>query len=145
MENVQDSNAKVFNAPNEILTFDINLKMNTLVDIAKLSWVCDDDPSLKVRQTTSCKDTKADCGASKEDDIQVAAEHHGHDHLDNHHLDHDQNRNEFDHHQHSGPNHYPHDQLTKSTSRSSDPLEGLGGGTSMPRRASVRDQSPGVG
>ena len=50
----------------------------------------------------------------------------------------------IDHH-HPGPNHYPHDQLTKSTSRSSDPLEGLGGGTSLPRRASVRDQSPGVG
>merc|ERR1719270_1422923 len=28
-------------------------------------------------------------------------------------------------------------------SRSSDPLEGLGGGTSLPRRASVRNQSPG--
>ena len=51
----------------------------------------------------------------------------------------------IDHHQHPGPNHYPHDQLTKSTSRSSDPLEGLGGGTSLPRRASVRDQSPEVG
>ena len=31
MENVQDSNAKVFNAPNEILTFDINLKMEKIL------------------------------------------------------------------------------------------------------------------
>ena len=122
-----------------LIYFDINLKMNTLVDKAKLSCAYD-DPSSKVRQTASCKDTKADCGASKEDDIQVTAEHYDHDHLDHYHLDHDQNRNEFDHH-HPGP----HDQLTKSTSRSSDPLEGLGGGTSLPRRASVRDQSPGVG
>ena len=125
-------------------TLILTWKMNTLVDKAKLSCAYD-DPSLKVRQTTSCKDTKADCGASKEDDIQVTAEHHDHDHLDHYyHLDLDQNRNEFDHH-HPGPDHYPHDQLTKSTSRSSDPLEGLGGGTSLPRRASVRDQSPGVG
>ena len=81
--------------------------MNALVDKAKLSCAYD-DPSLKVRQTTSCKDTKADCGASEEDDIQVAAEHHDHDHLDHYyHLDLDQNRNEFDHH-HPGP----HDQLT---------------------------------
>ena len=126
-----------------LIYFDINLKMNTLVDKAKLSCAYD-DPSLKVRQTASCKDKKADCGASKEDDIQVTAEHHDHYHLNHDHLDHDKNRNEFDHH-HPGPDHYPHDQLTKSTSRSSDPLEGLGGGTSLPRRASVRDQSPGVG
>ena len=131
-----------------LIYFDINLKMNTLVDKAKLSCAYD-DPSLKVRQTASCKDKKADCGASKEDDIQVAAEHHDHYHLDHYHLDHyhldhDQNRYESSHH-HPGPNHYPHDQLTKSTSRSSDPLEGLGGGTSLPRRASVREQSPGVG
>ena len=31
MENVQDSNAKVFNAPNEILTFDMNLKMEKIL------------------------------------------------------------------------------------------------------------------